>query len=90
MPEEQLITRLAESGASYLLLGYVIYRGVALLETLTGSVTAMAKDMTANNAQLSALLRDEEQRRAEHTQQLQELILLQKVAIQRLEENRHG
>jgi Tfp pilus assembly protein PilN len=88
--EETLFSKLAEAGASFALLAFVVWVGAGIVRTLIDNLTAMGKQLAQSNADLSAALRNMEQSRIEQQQAHQEHLLLLKILVEKVEEITHG
>jgi hypothetical protein len=87
--EETVFQKLAESGATMALLGFVVWAVVALVRTLAESHIRLGEQLAKSNSDLATALRELDKSRAESQQVHQEQILLLKMALDKLSEQRH-
>jgi hypothetical protein len=95
--EESLIKMLAQSGAAFVLLGYVVWQLTAMQRLLIEKNAGMAQQLieatlalTQANLAATQALRDMEQARAEQRQAHAEQILLTKMTLDKVAESLHG
>lgn len=99
--ENEILPKLAESGATMLLLGYVVWSLVSFLRCLTDAQIALLKGMADNlqamtarvvesNGAMAQALKDAEAARTEAATSHQEQLLILKMLTQRLVEKDDG
>lgn len=85
-----MIQKLAESGASFLLLGYVVWAVVGFLRTLVESNTRACEQLTKTNADLSAALREHQGQRSDDQRVHAEQTILLKMIMDKMAEHNDG
>jgi hypothetical protein len=88
--EDTLIKSIAEAGATFVLLAYIVYSVIGLFRTLIEHNTTLTDTLVETNSKLTEALRGFEESRLEQSRTHQEQTVLIKLVLDKLAERIDG